>query len=45
MQTSYISTAALRHAASSSILRLENRLTDYTTEVATQRHAERTSAG
>lgn len=40
MYTSYVSTAALRNAPRSEILRLEAELTDRTTEVATQRKAD-----
>ncbi|MBJ3778665.1 flagellar hook-associated family protein [Acuticoccus mangrovi] len=40
MQTSYISTAALRNAPRASIIQLQQELTDRTTEVATSRHAD-----
>ncbi|WP_108662732.1 flagellar hook-associated family protein [Acuticoccus kandeliae] len=40
MQTSYISTAALRNAPRATIERLQNELVDRTTEIATQRHAD-----
>ncbi|MEM8852382.1 MAG: flagellar hook-associated family protein [Pseudomonadota bacterium] len=40
MQTSYISTAALRGAPRAEILRIQNELTDRSIEVATSRHAD-----
>ncbi|MCF3932486.1 flagellar hook-associated family protein [Acuticoccus sp. M5D2P5] len=40
MQTSYISTAALRNAPRASVQRLQSELVDRTTEIATQRHAD-----
>lgn len=40
MQTSYISTAALRNAPRSEIARLQSELADKTVEIATQRHAD-----
>ena len=40
MHTNYVSTAALRNAPRSEIVRLQSELTDKTVEIATQRHAD-----
>ncbi|ORE96389.1 flagellar hook-associated protein FlgL [Stappia sp. 22II-S9-Z10] len=40
MHTAYVSTAALRNAPRSEIVRLQAELTDRTVEIATQRHAD-----
>ena len=40
MHTSYVSTAALRNAPRSEIVRLQSELADRTVEIATQRHAD-----
>ncbi len=40
MHTNYVSTAALRNAPRSEIVRLQAELADRTTEIATQRHAD-----
>ncbi|RAI00220.1 flagellar hook-associated family protein [Acuticoccus sediminis] len=40
MQTNYVSTAALRNAPRSEIVRLQSELADRTIEIATQRHAD-----